>query len=68
MFVISFKRAEDLAYAMEARGYIVGEKRTKLDLLKFRWRDYVSIVIVLGLFTMVILSRIYDFDLGLINY
>ena len=68
MFVVSFKRAEDLANAMDARGYVVGRKRTKLDLLKFRWRDYVSIVIVLGLFTMVILSRIFNFDLGMINY
>ena len=30
MFVISYKKAEDLAYAMEARGYIPGRERTKL--------------------------------------
>ena len=59
MFVISFKRADDLANAMEARGYIVGGKRTKLDELKFRWRDYTVMVITALIFTGVILYRIY---------
>ena len=54
MFVISFKRADDLANAMEARGYIVGGKRTKLDELKLRWRDYTVMVITILIFTGVI--------------
>lgn len=59
MFVISFKRAEDLSNAMEARGYIIGEKRTKLDELKLRWRDYTCFIITAGLFALVIWSRFY---------
>lgn len=59
MFVISFKRAEDLSNAMEARGYIIGAKRTKLDELKFRWRDYLSLIIVIAMFGLVIWSRFY---------
>ncbi|MGM9970313.1 MAG: energy-coupling factor transporter transmembrane component T family protein [Anaeroplasma sp.] len=59
MFVISFKRADDLSNAMEARGYIIGGKRTKLDELKFRWRDYMCDTIVILLFTFVIWSRFY---------
>ncbi len=59
MFVISFKRAEDLSNAMEARGYIIGAKRTKLDELKLRWRDYLALTIVLALFGLVIWSMIY---------
>jgi len=59
MFVISFKRAEDLSNAMEARGYIIGAKRTKLDELKFRWRDYLSLLIVIVFFGLVIWSRFY---------
>lgn len=59
MFVISFKRADDLANAMEARGYIVGGKRTKLDELKLRWRDYTVMVITILIFTGVILYKIY---------
>ena len=68
MFVISFKRADELSNAMEARGYVIGKKRTKLDLLKLRWRDYVAIVISIALLVLVILSRIYNFEMGLINY
>ena len=37
MFVISYKKAEDLAHAMEARGYIPGEERTKIEELKYRF-------------------------------
>ena len=59
MFVISFKRAEDLSNAMEARGYIIGAKRTKLDELKLRWRDYLCLLIVIALFGLVIWSMIY---------
>lgn len=59
MFVISFKRADDLSNAMSARGYIIGAKRTKIDELKFGWRDYLVIVFVLLLLTSVILGRIY---------
>lgn len=58
MFVISFKRAEDLSNAMETRGYIIGEKRTKLDELKLKLRDYLSLVIVAIFFGVVIWSRI----------
>ena len=59
MFVISFKRAEDLSNAMEARGYIIGEKRTKLDELKLRWRDYLCFGITILMFVAVIWSRFY---------
>jgi energy-coupling factor transport system permease protein len=59
MFVISFKRAEDLSNAMEARGYIIGAKRTKIDELKFRWRDYLCLIIVLGFLGVTIWSMVY---------
>lgn len=39
LFVSSFKRAEELATAMEARGYRGGEGRTKYRLLKWARRD-----------------------------
>lgn len=59
MFVISFKRADDLSNAMEARGYIIGGKRTKIDELRFRWRDILAMIIVVILFGLVIWSRFY---------
>ena len=39
LFVSAFKRAEDLAIAMEARGYQGGEGRTKYRLLSWSTRD-----------------------------
>lgn len=55
IFVISFKRAEDLANAMEARGYIIGAKRTKIDEMKVGMVDYMSLFILLALLTFNIL-------------
>lgn len=44
MFIISFKRADDLANAMESRGYIPGAPRTKLYEMKYRMIDYLVIM------------------------
>ena len=56
MFVISFKRADELADAMEARGYVPGEKRVQLVQLKLKGADYiylfVSILILAGIITV----------------
>ena len=59
MFVISFKRADDLSNAMEARGYIIDGKRTKLDELKFGIGDLLSLIVTITLFGLVIWSRFY---------
>ena len=59
MFVTSFKRAEDLANAMETRGYVIGAKRTKLDLLKLHVIDYISLFVFALLLAGVIVGRIY---------
>lgn len=45
MFVISFKRAEDLANAMESRGYIIGAPRTKLDEMKIKYIDIIIVIL-----------------------
>ena len=58
MFVISFKRAVDLADAMESRGYIPGAKRTRLTKLSFAFRDLVSFVLIAGVLTAVIVIRV----------
>lgn len=39
LFVSAFRRAEELALAMEARGYRGGVGRTRLNKLAFSWRD-----------------------------
>lgn len=45
LFVGSFKRAEDLALAMEARCYRGGENRSKLKQLIFKKEDYAYLVL-----------------------
>jgi len=49
LFVSSFNRAEDLATAMEARGYRGGEGRTKYRVLHWHLRD----TLALGCFVLV---------------
>ncbi len=44
VFVISFNRSEDLANAMEVKGYIIGAKRSKIDQYRISLKDYVTLV------------------------
>ncbi|EIT84025.1 cobalt transport family protein [Fictibacillus macauensis ZFHKF-1] len=56
LFISSFKRAEDLALAMEARGYRGGEGRTRLRVLKWTGKDtialFVLVVLAVGLYVL----------------
>ncbi len=47
LFISAFRRANDLALAMEARCYHGGEGRTKMKPLKYATRDIVAYVIIL---------------------
>ena len=47
LFVSAFKRAEDLATAMEVRGYRGGEGRTRYRQLKWDMKDTLSLVVLL---------------------
>ncbi len=58
MFVISFKRASELSDAMEARGYIPGEKRTKLNEMKLHFKDYFSMLLVILILASIIYGRL----------
>lgn len=49
LFISAFKRAEELATAMEARGYRGGEGRTKLRLLKWGYKDTILLIALLAL-------------------
>ncbi len=59
MFVISYKKAEDLAFAMEARGYIPGRERTKLEVLKYKFPDILSFIFLVIFLGAIILGKIY---------
>jgi energy-coupling factor transport system permease protein len=57
LFISSFRRADDLAMAMEARCYRGGEGRTRLKQLRIERRDYVAVFIMLLLIVISFLSR-----------
>ena len=42
LFVSAFKRADDLAIAMDSRCYNSGNKRTRMKVMKMTWRDAVA--------------------------
>ena len=47
MFIISFKRADELANAMEARGYAPGKNRTKYAVFTMGIADYTVLLVTL---------------------
>ena len=55
LFVSAFRRAGDLAMAMEARCYHGGEGRTRLRVLKCEKRDYIACAVVALLIAVVVL-------------
>ena len=57
LFVSAFKRAEDLATAMEVRGYRGGEGRTRYRQLKWDWRDTVCMAILAVMTVLLVYYR-----------
>mgnify|MGYP002639579698 CR=1 FL=1 len=58
MFIISFKRSDELADAMEARNFVPGKRRTRIHLLKWSNVDTILITVSLLTLTGVIVTRI----------
>lgn len=58
LFIAAFKRADELANAMEARGYRGGEGRTKLNPLVYKKRDSLAYGLII-LFPVVVLGLGY---------
>lgn len=58
LFVSSFRRAEELATAMECRCYHGGEGRTRMKQLHTSWRDYIAVVYTALFFAAVIFINI----------
>ena len=54
LFIGAFKRAEELAVAMDARCYKGAKGRTKMKILKCGWRDAVGAVLLVLFFAAVI--------------
>lgn len=59
LFLSAFKRADELALAMEARSYHGGEGRTRLKELKFQTIDYIAFGVALLILLVAIITRLY---------
>ena len=57
LFISAFRRADELATAMESRCYHGGEGRTKLKVLKMQNRDWVTLCIGVILLAVIIVLR-----------
>ena len=59
LFVSAFKRADELAVAMESRCYHGGEGRTRMKQLKMERRDYIALALgLVFLAAMIVLKRL----------
>lgn len=65
LFISSFRRADELAVAMECRCYTGdGKNRTRLTKYSFRFRDYVAFLLVCAFLAGVIVLNRFSFTLG----
>ncbi len=59
LFVSAFQRADDLANAMEARGYSPGQPRTRYKVLKMKLKDWCTVIGAnLVLAGMIVIARV----------
>ena len=59
LIVSAFRRAEELADAMECRCYNGGDGRTRYKIYSFSLRDYIAAFIVLAVFVSIILINVF---------
>ena len=58
LIISAFRRAEDLAVAMESRCYRGGKGRTRFRVLNFSWNDLVISAAVIGLLVGILLCKL----------
>ena len=63
LFVSAFRRANDLAMAMEARCYHGGDDRTQMKPLRYEKRDMAAYVFLILLFAAAVLFRMFGANL-----
>ena len=67
LFVSAIERSEELANAMEARGYDPKAKRTHFQKLKFHYQDLIGLLIVLIIFGAVLTLFIIDHNVQVVD-
>ena len=61
LVVSSFRRADELADAMDARCYSGSKNRTKYKKMTLTWRDLIGAIVVAGLITGIVFLNITGF-------
>ena len=59
LFVSAFRRADELATAMECRCYTTGGGRTRMKVLKYEARDFIALAVIALIIAAVALLRRY---------
>ena len=59
LFISAFRRAEDLATAMECRCYTGGQGRTRMNILHSTWRDLVMLLFICAFVAGIVVINIY---------
>ncbi|MBQ2827145.1 MAG: energy-coupling factor transporter transmembrane protein EcfT [Clostridia bacterium] len=60
LFVSAFRRADELAVAMECRCYRGGDGRTRMTRLRFAPRDYILLILILLFCAGIVMMNIYS--------
>lgn len=64
LLLSAFRRADDLAYAMDCRCYHGGDGRTRMKQMKLHGKDFVALSVVAVVFVGIILLNHYFFDIA----
>lgn len=60
LFVSSFKKADDLAFAMSCRCYTGGEGRTRMKQMKMKTSDFIALpVFIFGILGVILLNKYF---------
>ena len=59
LFISAFRRADELAMAMECRCYHGGEGRTRLKVLKYTKQDAISCMVCVAVFAAIFATRFF---------
>ncbi len=65
LFISAFRRADELAIAMECRCYHGGEGRTRMNTLHFSLRDLLSVAVMVLIGGAVVILNIYTRGIGI---
>ena len=58
LFISAFRRADELAMAMECRCYRGGDGRTRLKVLRCKKQDYIDLAVCIACFAVILASRL----------